>query len=425
MRRRRCAGRVLVAAAALILVDSCGSNGSEGSTGSTPATVARESGSSSPTTSPVPTPVPTAVTAVSASAATTEPETTAEAPPEGSAPTSGSSPLPLSETGLLAGFSDCSSVGGPVVVVDNSGHELASFPLAGHPKWSPDGSRLALVDQYGGGLQVIDVASATATKISEVPVAAGFGECGTRGDVVGWSPDGAMIAYGFVPSTSQPPSYAKEFHVARADGTANATVAPDDSRMAWVTNSMTWTDDGRLVRVAGAAGEAPGTYVLTEINPVTGEAGPALSTFSLSQPYVRNIAVSPSLDVAVFATYPDSPAGQVSVIDLSTGTLRLQVDSATEYVALAPDLTKVAFMTSEGPGPGHSLHLLDVAGGVDTVIAREVPGDTVAWSPSGRTIATGSITSLTLIDVETGQLATVDIGHEVNGMDLAWQPLPD
>ncbi len=314
-----------------------------------------------------------------------------------------------------------------VFALDGSG-VVAELPAVGRPAWSPDGARLAVLDQRTGDVQIFELATGMSSTVAHADLATRLTESpGSQGDVVGWSPDGTRLAYSFIPPASQM-SGLYETHVVNADGSGNVTVAADIAGSLKSGRAPVWWGrDGRLVRVTGPplASADPGQFSVQEIDPSTGKVGNTVATFALPHSFVLDNAVSAPLNAAAFITVDinNDHAYTVSVIDLTTGRAdAVTVASATDQVEFSPDGSSLAFVTTDEVGLGDELHLYVLNGGVDRIVTTKADGRRPTWSPTGDVIAVDGV-PVKLVDVSSGEVSTLDVvPFECYDLFLAWRP---
>jgi Tol biopolymer transport system component len=427
----------LAAVAALVSVAACGSSsGSKATLSSTRLTVAITTLSSETPTTPESTGGGTTTTS-SSSAVSTPPsvrDNTDPSSPAASVPTGERVFLSVAlepGRGLLAAFRVDIQDDGITLFDASTGEQVGSVPAYGKPIWSPDGTRIAVLDQRGNGLEIVDLAAGTMTTITDVPLAQRVTESpGTQGDVVGWSPDGSMIAYSFESVAWQaaraPGSkYKREFHVVNVDGSGNVTLPYADAASATSLDSVGWSSDGRLVAIVNPnpAADGPGDFTLVEIDPTTGSVSTELRTFTLPHKFIFKASISTALDVAAFITFPfNAPDGIVTVVDLQNGDVRYQLNTSARDLAFSADAGRLAYVTTPTGGPDGELHLLDLTSGVDRILASgDAVGYPITWSPSGQIIAASG----PMVDTETGEITAslyVPVDHAKGQWFIDWRP---
>lgn len=102
-----------------------------------------------------------------------------------------------------------------------------------HLGWSPDGARLAFILTHSatsGDVMLLDVATRTVSQLTTDGWAQG----------VSWSPSGDMVVYSIWPAGSSKRS--EEVHIAKIDGSCDVRV-PDDSGI----QALAWSPDGKYL----------------------------------------------------------------------------------------------------------------------------------------------------------------------------------
>ncbi|WP_377641811.1 BTAD domain-containing putative transcriptional regulator [Oryzobacter terrae] len=271
--------------------------------------------------------------------------------------------------------------------------------VSGAP-WSPDGSRLAVTTQ--DGVQLVDTATlalgAAASGHSGAVMDARF--AGPSADLV-WTAgrDGTAVAFDLsgarTPISTRPSD--PEPHIGRSAPVAGLGVyldrLPEDPNTAHVTDLGTGRNLGELTYDLGAAGDALGRDVLTQVS---------------------TVAISPDgstalLGIEAFVPGPGrrEPAGFVVVLDARTRTQRAVVATpwAVFGIAVGRDgrravvngETGYAVVDLVSPGIVGSPTALPEMQSLDMTTGAEV-------SPDGRLAALARNDEVLLVDVATGRV---------------------
>lgn len=319
-------------------------------------------------------------------------------------------------------------------------------PILSTPRWSPDGTRIALATR---GVYVVDVASGRLTEI--VPP--------TDAAAVAWSPDGQRLAVAAAPSLAGPST---RILVVGADGQGLEEIARlDDSPV----RSLAWSPQGTLIAFIAGTDGFSGEARLFVVNPD----GSRLR--SLVQGVESGLAWSPDgRRLAVSLVDPSfSPftggASNIYTVDVDDGsTTRLTDAAASEYgPTWSPDGSAIAFTSGRDAesgifavhpdgaltpllptfdraapraflGPDRRLIVpaetfVEVAGG------RRYPLFGGTLSPDGRRLANwiptgdmdsegcaGDVQDIYVWNVDGSQISNVTNTPDVNETGLVWSP---
>jgi tricorn protease len=145
------------------------------------------------------------------------------------------------------------SYGGNIWIANRDGSDLRRLTADGHefkPAFSPDGTQIAYIGEYGGsrGVFVVPVAGGESRRLTHHPADLGVGYLMT-GDAVGWTPDGARVLFsshrlafagGVLPvvrlfTVPAEGGFATPLPLIRA---AQGVFSPDATRMAYVPHAQ-------------------------------------------------------------------------------------------------------------------------------------------------------------------------------------------
>ena len=278
--------------------------------------------------------------------------------------------------------------------------------------WSPDGTRLLVVD--AGGLNTVSTRTHAYTHlVSGVILTAA------------WSPNGhwvaALLRVGTVhraPPLPPPPRYA--IFLVRPSGRGLHRVTP------WSTNrsgDLLWSPDStRLLSVRGAA--------LTVLD-LTGK-----STVVKDTGYVDSAAWSPDGRTIAYGRLSDYRFGQRTLMGLwlvgPDGRGLRQLTQGTEFSPeWSPDGTRIAFVRIRPDTGDYALGSVVVGTGAITPLDVEdhYVDDNPSWSPDGRWLAFGRRPAVDgtrdqyLWVVRTDGTGAREISHHMEpGTEGTWQP---
>jgi dipeptidyl aminopeptidase/acylaminoacyl peptidase len=245
---------------------------------------------------------------------------------------------------------------------------------AGHPRWSPDGTRLAFIARVGAGSDV-------RPQIFVLPMNGGEAQQLTKASAgvqqFAWSPDGASLAFATADEREKktgPEKHNDAFEVANDD--LYVSEAPMPTHV-WIVPS----GGGAARRVTS------GSWTM----PVSFPPGPPSSPFAWS-PDGKSLAVA-----KVASTHSgDSPATTVALVDVASGAMR-QLTSATRlegYPIFSPDGTSIAYWYSRDGDPTsvNDLYIAPVGGGAPRNVTRGIDRNfyRAAWTPDGQSLILGA-----------------------------------
>jgi Tol biopolymer transport system component len=197
-------------------------------------------------------------------------------------------------------------------------------PIASTPRWSPDGTKIALVSR---GVYVVDVASGRLTEL--VPP--------TDAVAAAWSPDGQRLAVAASLGSGGPSA---RIFIVGADGQGLTEIA---QQLDWV-HSLAWSPQGDLISVVtGNAYGGQGSLFVINSD------GSGLR--SLAQGVQGDVAWSPDGHrLAAALADPSSSQGGASniyTVDVNDGSItRLTDVASSEYApAWSPDGSAIAFVS--------------------------------------------------------------------------------
>lgn len=264
---------------------------------------------------------------------------------------------------------------------DGTGHHQLVAEMTGseiHPDWSPDGSRIAFVEQTLEGPTELWVINADGTDAERLYT------CELPCNEIGspdWSPDGASIY--FSQNADVPPGEVipRTFSIGRvdvADGSVDVVLSRDDGVEVW--QARVSPDGGTIAYTAGSE-EIGGTAILT--SPVDGGPESQLTEWELLAAHPDWTAdgriVFHTFDLAIFPSL-DEPAN-IFVMDADGGG----VEQLTQFTKsglraaqtrVAPDGSGVTFTHVEGAGMGtRQLAFLEFGdSGPRWLTAEPIPG---------------------------------------------------
>jgi Tol biopolymer transport system component len=270
-------------------------------------------------------------------------------------------------------------------------------------RWSPDGSRIAVVTSACNAprVSVIDVDGGGAVEVAAFDGSAAGQEWIVWG--LQWSPDGRQLA---VPARRYEEGEPYHAFLVNADGSGEPIELFEGF-------ALTWSPDGESLAFSARS-----------------EEGETLNIFDMA---TRTATVidkggsfgyldwSPDSERMAYSLYStDAGPEQLIVIDRDGGNRRV-IAREGSLPAWSPDGKYLAF--SLGRGPGASIAVAPGDGGQEYV--RLAPGDVFRWSPKADAIAVSHAgdwgSSLKLLDVATHE--AVDLASDVvPGSSLSFSP---
>jgi tricorn protease len=340
------------------------------------------------------------------------------------------------------------SYGGNIWIVNHNGQELHRLTAAGQeskPAFSPDGTHIAFIGEYGGsrGVFVIPAAGGEPRRLTYHPADLGVRACRT-GDVVTWTPDGLRILFSSrraafagggtpvaqlftVPAEGGP---ATALPLARA---GQAALSPDARHIAYVPHVQSQAEckryrggQARFIWIADLADSRILARIPHEasndFNPIwigntiyflSDRNGPVtLFAYDVTSRDVRQIVNNKGFDMksasAVSDTIVYEQFGSLHLLDVESGEDRiLDIRPTADFPEVRPRFENAADRgVTEGPfekirpklSPSGARAVLSVCGRIVTVpaekgdlrILTQIPGVAErepAWSPDGQSIA--------------------------------------
>jgi Tol biopolymer transport system component len=299
----------------------------------------------------------------------------------GAGSSSGPPPTGPAANGLIAYTSD-----GDIWVVnpDGSGRrQLTSGPADDHsPVWSRDGTRVAYwsVDPTGAPASIMVVGADGSDRLTIFT-----DEQGATSLPVDWSPDGERIAFVLCPADGR----CGDFVVVQTDGTGAQTISDG----AFEGEMMSWSPDGTMLAWGGRHGaDERGVYVMT---PDGSDVRRISGITSLEPPHFCCPRWSP--DGASLVTHAGENGGEPDIwvieADGSEETNLTEGPGSGFLPQVSPDGAWIAFRD------GETVFLVPSTGGEIRVIGE---GTDYYWSPDGTALALGGIGDLRIVDVVTG-----------------------
>jgi Tol biopolymer transport system component len=240
---------------------------------------------------------------------------------------------------------------------DGSGHHQLVPEMTGseiHPDWSPDGSRIAFVEQTLEGLTELWVINADGTDAERLYT------CELPCNEIhypDWSPDGESIY--FSQNADVPPGEVvpRTFSIGRvdvADGGVDTVLSRDDGVEVWQARV---SPDGNTIAYAAGSEKIGGAAILT--SPVDGGPETQLTEWELLAAHpdwtLDGRIVFHTYDLAIFPSM--SEPANIFIMDADGGNLE-QLTRFTEsglraaQTRVAPDGSGVTFTHVEGAGMG-------------------------------------------------------------------------
>jgi Tol biopolymer transport system component len=236
---------------------------------------------------------------------------------------------------------------------------------AGHPSWSPDGSRIAFEVhvQAGGGPEggAVDIYVADADGSDAKPLTTDG-----RSSSPAWSPDGSRIAY--VHAT---PGGNSDIHVMDSEGSTPVRLMTGPA----FDLGPAWSPDGSRIAFQSNRDGNPEIYVMNAD-------GTDLTRLTRDPGFDGAPAWSPDGSQIAFASERGGPGIFVMRTD-GTEVHRLSREPVVGPLdpAWSPDGSRIAFTSSRNDLHTTALYLLDVATGEATAITEEGDVFGPAWRP--------------------------------------------
>jgi len=266
-------------------------------------------------------------------------------------------------------------------------------------RWSPDGSRIAVVTSACNAprVSVVDVDGGDA-----VEVAAFDGSAGGQQWIVGkplWSPDGQQLAVPAWPYEADAPYHT---FLVNADGSGEPVELFEGFPLGW-------SPDGESLAFWGRSDEG-GTLNMFDM---------ATSTSTLIG---RGWSIGPLVwspdgqRIAYSVSSTDTSPGKIVVMDRDAGNRRVVVEGGSEPT-WSPDSKYLAFSLESSPDEWVAVAPAD--GSQDYV--RLAPGEEFKWSPRGDAILIWHASSLRLVSLATHE--AVDLVSDVRpGRAMSFSP---
>jgi WD40 repeat protein len=311
-----------------------------------------------------------------------------------------------------------------LIIDPDNGTVVTTVGLAGRPAWSPDGRRLASLDNSDGAVRVADVATGQVRTVAELHIPAFTGDsCGTSG-VVSWSPDGTAL---LVTSVDFAASGRRSVSVLRVDQPGQATLY--EQQAADTANvGARWLNNGDVMIVAVATS---GNITVQRANP-WGAWPPQPQTLAIPpQPHIGEPAISPAGDhiaIPVYGPPPPAPtpgdhtpgsgvpSGAVMTVDVATGRTDTIARYAADVVVFSPDGRHLGFV-----GADSELVVVPV-GSTAPSFTASFTALAVSWSPDGLSVAPVHGGTILRLDLATGNVHDLTGSHAGGDWVTEWEP---